>query len=128
MSCPYCGGYHGGVTPGPPPPVTTPAPNIPIDRTKEQMAAIVRAGRADPYERDVLPGGDGKLWEPRIYGTDESGQEVTAAFGKTGTAREGEILISSDHRPGWDFFGPKDNKGHDHSGPQGMTERGQYLD
>jgi len=134
MRCPYCGGWHYGY--GTPPSVNYSVAEPVSDKSaqdilKGAMGALSQEARKDPYERDVLPQGDGKLWEPRVYGTDERGRDVTASFGKAGTTREGHVMISDGHVPGWKFY-TKDNqgiKGHDHIGPGATlpTQRGKYT-
>lgn len=130
MSCPYCGGYHGGFNGNPPQPTIKVSDPVPPDRLRSQLEAIITAGRSDPYDRDVLPDGDGKLWTGRVYGTDESDREVTAAFGRDGTTREGETMIALGHNSNWEFYasdsGAGQEKGHDHAGPQGYKDRGKY--
>ena len=118
MRCPYCGGYHYGY--GTPPLVNyTPPDAISVDEAKVSLQGAMKAvkeeaeARKDPYERDVLPKGNGRLWE--------RGEEVTVVFGKDGTGAEGTVMISDGHVPGWRFYGNPGDKGHDHIGP-GMRE------
>jgi hypothetical protein len=131
VRCPYCGGWHYGY--GTPPPVNY-RPR-PIDLTTANdilwnaMRTISEEARKDPYERDVLPEGS-QLWGPRIYGTDERGEEVTVAFGRPGTTKEDHAMISDGHVTGWKFYVPDDQgvKGHDHIGPDPSPDkqRGRY--
>lgn len=133
MQCPYCGGWHYGQ--GEPP---APTHHITRSHTPEQdMARVDRAMRdvgneqeADPYDQDVLPEGDGKLWEPRVYGTDERGEEVTVVFGKDGGNRQDHTMITDGHVTGYDFYDEDEHgvKGHDHIGPGPKLDelRGRY--
>jgi len=64
----------------------------------------------------------------KVHGTDGEGKEVTASFGKEGTSKEGTTYLSDGHKSDKDFWGSKDNKGHDdYNGKGGGTERGQYT-
>lgn len=126
MQCPYCGGWHGGS--GNPPDVSlTSRVNVPADTARATLQRAMSEMERDPYSEDALPTGDGKLWSPRVYGTDAEDHFVTVAFGKDGTPREGHTLISLGHVPGIEFYeDQKGRKGHEHSGPTGITDRGHY--
>lgn len=72
-------------------------------------------------------GGD-RAYGGLIHGTDAQGNDVTAAFGRDGTKQEGETLMSDGHKDAADFYGDRDDKGHDHyDGRGGGTSRGQYT-
>ncbi|HSH18270.1 MAG TPA: hypothetical protein VK978_02710 [Candidatus Saccharimonadales bacterium] len=119
MQCPYCGGWHGA---GP----DVPSPTFPsdagatYDEARIAMNGLDRAARLDPYDRDTLPSGDGKLWDARVYATDEDGRELTIATGGVGTSREGHVLAAEGFDPSWRFYRHEE---HDHFGPDFETER-----
>ena len=63
-----------------------------------------------------------------IFATDGEGNEVTVAFGRDGTAKEGHTLISDGHKDDAEFEGEHEDRGHDHyNGIGGGTTRGQYT-
>jgi hypothetical protein len=123
MQCPRCGGWHGGTGPAPKPTVRVTGA-VPVDEAKVLLAGVRKQAARDPYSRDVLPEGN-RVWEPRVYGTDEQGREVTAAFGRPGTSKEGQTMIAGDHVPGWRFYqlDAAGLKGHDHAGEHFYVDR-----
>ena len=133
MKCPYCGGWHYGY--GEPPAINYAPTPLPAEEARNVLADALyevaeNACQRDPYDNDVLPEGDGKLWEARVYGTDEQGREVTVAFGIEGTTREDHVLISDGHIEGWQFYSQDESgvKNHDHVGPGPGPDavRGRY--
>jgi hypothetical protein len=125
MQCPRCGGWHlGGVAPE-----ANYIPHHTLDEVTVQnvirgsLARIAAVAQdRDPYARDTLPGGDGKLWEARVYGTDERGVEVTVAFGRDNTSRQDHFMIADGHITDMTFYDLDGLKGHDHGGPRGYTQ------
>ena len=120
MRCPRCGGHHDGSQP---PPVNTKivSPVSPL-AARDFIKTVLEAGRSDPYDRDVLPGGKPGLWEPRIYGTDESGNEVTVVTGVPRSSKDSQVLAARSHVPGWEFYV---HNNHDHFGSEKSKDRGK---
>lgn len=120
MQCPRCGGFHDGYA-APQTNLRVSNPVAPLEARKF-LEAIANASHRDPIDRDVLPNGDGKGWEGRIYGVDKEGQEITITAGRSGTPKEGQTLAALGHIPGWEFYV---HKNHDHWGPDKSADRGK---
>jgi len=97
-------------------------------------AASSSSGRFDSQYHDggqvagLTHGGD-RHWEAPVHGTDSEGRDVTVSFGRTGSDREGETLISDGHLTSDGFYGrdASGDKLHDHSHGDGTYEdRGRY--
>jgi hypothetical protein len=70
-------------------------------------------------------GSGDRTYTSAVHGTDSSGKDVTASFGRDGTSREGHTLISDGHKSDSAFY--KDG-GHDHAdGKGGSSDRGAYT-
>ena len=83
---------------------------------------------------DLRTFGNGESHESRtfdapVHALTEDGREVTVAFGKHGTSREGHLLIADGHLTGDNFYrnARSRQKGHDHIGPDGThyADRGR---
>ncbi|KPM56404.1 hypothetical protein ACG83_00045 [Frankia sp. R43] len=72
--------------------------------------------------------GGSSLWSGLVHGTNEQGEDVTASFGREGTSKEGQTLLTDGHVSQNDFYGSRDARGHDHyDGRGGGTDRGYYT-
>jgi hypothetical protein len=134
VQCMRCGGWHDGAE--------APRSNckVPDHLDPKEVRRIIVGSFStiskrieeskDPYEKDSLPNGDGKLWHSRVYGVDERGEKVTIAFGREGGTRAGHVMIADGHVHGAQFYEDETGaKGHDHIGPGPGKDanRGQYT-
>ncbi len=75
-------------------------------------------------------GGD-RTYSGLYHGTDEQGNDVTAAFGREDTPKEGHTFLADGHKDANEFYGENaeyPDKGHDHyNGRGGGTSRGRYT-